>query len=194
MNIGFDIDDTITNSSDIFVKYAIEYNHIKKICYPININEKDQTLAFGWNNDNKIEFQKRYLKKILMETTPNKDVINTINHLKNNHHTIFLITARSDYEIPGMYELTKEWLLKNQINYDKLFVNSNDKLSICKDNDIDIFIDDNVDICNNIFENSKINVVLYTTRYNKNIETNFKRIFNWRQILLYVKKIEEEKI
>lgn len=193
MNIGFDIDDTITNSSEIFVKYAIEYNQMKKSCYQINTNEMDQTLAFGWNNENKIEFQKLYLKKILMETTPNKNAIDTINYLKNNHHTIFLITARSDYEISGMYELTKKWLLKNQINYDKLFVNSNDKLSICKDNDIDIFIDDNVDICSNIFKNSKINVVLYTTRYNKNIKTSFKRVFNWQQILLYVKKIEKER-
>jgi len=47
----------------------------------------DQTLAFGWNDNNKIEFKKLFLEKILMESTPNKDVINVINYLKNNHHT-----------------------------------------------------------------------------------------------------------
>ncbi len=30
MNIGIDIDDTITNSSEIFIKYAREYNKLKK--------------------------------------------------------------------------------------------------------------------------------------------------------------------
>lgn len=43
MNIGFDIDDTITNSSEVFVKYAIEYNRMKKINYSIIKNEMDQT-------------------------------------------------------------------------------------------------------------------------------------------------------
>jgi acid phosphatase class B len=31
MNIGIDIDDTITNSSDVFVKYAQIYNETKNI-------------------------------------------------------------------------------------------------------------------------------------------------------------------
>ena len=193
MNIGFDIDDTITNSSEVFVKYAIEYNRMKKINYSIRKNEMDQTLAFGWNDNNKIEFKKLFLEKILMESTPNEDVINVINYLKNNHHTIFLITARSDYEISNIYELTEKWLLKNKIKYDKLFVNSKDKLSICKENNIDIYVDDNFDICNNIFKNSKIDVIIYTTKYNENIKTKFKRVFNWHQILLYIKKVEKEK-
>lgn len=30
MNIGIDIDDTITNLSEIFIKYAREYNKLKK--------------------------------------------------------------------------------------------------------------------------------------------------------------------
>lgn len=72
MNIGFDIDDTITNSSEIFLKYAKEYNLIKNINYKINTKELDQTLAFGWNDENKTEFKNLYLKKILTETTPNK--------------------------------------------------------------------------------------------------------------------------
>ena len=69
-------------------------------------------------------------------------------------------------------------MLKNKIKYDKLFVNSKDKLSICKENNIDIYVDDNFDICNNIFKNSKIDVIIYTTKYNENIKTKFKRVFN----------------
>jgi len=40
MNIGFDIDDTITNSSEVFVKYAIEYNRMKNIeCSNLCLNK-----------------------------------------------------------------------------------------------------------------------------------------------------------
>ena len=194
MNIGFDIDDTITNSSDIFVKYAAEYNHIKNIIYPINTNELDQKLAFGWNDENMIEFRKVYLKKILTETKPNKDVVNVINYLKKEGNKIFLITARSDYEIPDMYKLTKEWLLMHNISYDGLFVNCKDKLSVCKENKIDIFIDDNITTCNNVYGNSKTNVLIYTTRYNKNIDTDLTRVINWQEILAYIVKLQKEKV
>ena len=78
MKIGFDIDDTITNSSEVFVKYATQYNYLKSIKFPINTNELNLTLAFGWNEENKKEFNKLYLKKVLNEAIPNKDAISVI--------------------------------------------------------------------------------------------------------------------
>lgn len=193
MNIGFDIDDTITNSSKIFVKYAIEYNNLKNIIHPINTNELDQTLAFGWNDKNKKEFKKLYLKKILTETTPNKDAIKVINYLKETGNKIYLITARNDSEISNMYEFTKKWLLINKLNYDKLFVNCKSKVSACIENQIDVFIDDNFNVCTEIYEKSKTQVLIYTTKYNKSINTNFIRVFNWQEILLYIIRLKKEK-
>lgn len=194
MNIGFDIDDTITNSSEIFVKYAIEYNKLKNIIYPINTNELDQTLAFGWNGGNKKEFKNLYLKKILMETTPNKNAIKVINYLKKNGNKIYLITSRNDSEISNMYEFTKKWLLINNISYDKLFVNCKSKASSCIENQIDIFIDDNFNVCDEICKKSKTHVLMYTTKYNKNINTSIVRVFNWQEILLHIIKFKKEKV
>lgn len=191
MNIGIDIDDTITNSSEVFVKYAKEYNCLKNIVYSINTNELDQTLAFGWNDENKIEFRKLYLKKILTEVIPNKDVIFVLNYIKKCGYKIFLITARNENEISNMYEFTSKWLFLNKINYDKLIVNCNNKLAACKENKIGLFIDDNFKTCKDIYENSKIKVLLYTTKYNKNIDTDCMRVFNWREILLYIKSIKK---
>lgn len=82
MNIGIDIDDTITNSSEIFIKYAREYNKLKKIHYNINVNEFDQSLAFGWNMENQKEFADFYLEKILNETVPHIYSADTITKLK----------------------------------------------------------------------------------------------------------------
>ena len=42
MNIGIDINDTLTNSSQVFIKYARIYNKINKIKHVINTNELDQ--------------------------------------------------------------------------------------------------------------------------------------------------------
>ena len=52
MNVGIDIDDTITNSSEVFVKYARIYNKIHNITYKINTSEFDQNMVFGWSIDN----------------------------------------------------------------------------------------------------------------------------------------------
>lgn len=193
MNIGIDIDDTITNSSDIFIKYARKYNQIKKIDYEINVNELDQFLAFGWTDNNKKEFIKLYLKKILTEAKTNNNSSKIIKKLKLKGYKIYLISARNDFEMANMYEFTKNWLAKNQILYDYLYINCKNKLDICMQNKIDIFIDDNYDTCNQIKNNSNIKVLMYATRYNNLIKSNILRVKNWKQIFLFINKYEEEK-
>lgn len=193
MNIGFDLDDTITNSSELFVKYAIEYNNLKEITYPVNTNELNQTLAFGWNEKNKKEFIKLYLKKILTEATPNKDVIKVIKYLKKKGNKIYIITARNNSEISNMYEFTNKWLLTNRIDFDNLIINCKNKASICIKNHIDIFVDDNFTICDEVYKNSETKVMIYTTKYNKSIKTDFIRVANWQEILLYITKFKKEK-
>lgn len=192
MNIGIDIDDTITNSSDVFVKYAKEYNRLRNIDYQINTSELNHSLSFGWNEDNKKDFLNLYLKKILIEAVPNDDCVYVINELKRKGYKIFLITARNDTEIPNMYEFTRNWLLLNEINYDELYINCKNKLDVCIKNKIDIFVDDNYNTCKNINENSSIKVLIYSTRYNKTIKTNFLRVENWKQILSFVVKCKEK--
>lgn len=194
MNIGFDIDDTITNSSDVFVKYAKEYNRLRNIDYKININELNHSLAFGWNDNDKNDFLNLYLKKILTETIPNDDSVNVIKELKKRGYKVFLITKRNDTEIPNMYEFTRNWLLLNGINYDELYVNCKNKLDVCLKNKIDIFIDDNYDTCKDINENSNIRTLIYSTRYNKAIPTKILRVENWKQILSFVVEYKEKSL
>ena len=123
MNVGIDIDDTITNSSDVFVKYARIYNEIHNITYKINTTELDQNKAFGWSIDNQKEFASQYLKQILIEATAYKDAVEVIKIIKKLGCNIFLITARKDSEFSGMYVFTKQWLIENNIAFDKLIVN-----------------------------------------------------------------------
>ena len=128
MNKRIDIDDTITNSSEVFVKYARIYNNEHNIIYKIDTSSLDQNKAFGWSKEEQKKFALQYLKQILKETIPNKDVVQVIKHLKKLGCNIYLITARNDSEIPGMYNFTKQWLIDNNIEFDKLIINSDDKI------------------------------------------------------------------
>ena len=193
MNVGIDIDDTITNSSEVFVKYARIYNETHNITYKINTFELDQNKAFGWSIDNQKEFASQYLKQILKEATPNKDAVEVIKIIKKLGVNIFLITARKDSEISEMYEFTKEWLIDNGIEFDKLLVNCDDKLKECIDNDVKLFIDDNYFTCKKILDYEKIKVLLYETNYNKKYnESELVRVQNWNQILKVIMKILKE--
>jgi len=144
----------------------------------------DQEKAFGWNNNNKKEFASLYLKKILREANPHQDVVKVIRKLKDSGHKIFFITARTDEEVLGVYDFTREWLLNNNIYFDKLIVNSVDKVNICKANHINVFIDDNYETCKNVFEELNIPVLMFQTKYNEIFsDFNFECVKNWEEIL-----------
>jgi len=70
-----------------------------------------------------------------------------IHNLKELGHTIIIITARTDEFHDNPYRQSKEWLEKNNIEYDKLVVNARDKGMACIEEKIDLYIDDNLNNC-----------------------------------------------
>lgn len=183
MRIGIDLDDTITNSSDVFVDYAKKYNSEMLITHEINTKKLNQKLAFGWNSNNQKKFRKKYLKDILINTKPNKDVVEVLDSIYKNSNEIFIITARNNNELNDMEAITKEWLKSYNIKYNKLIINCMDKAKTCAEEKINVFIDDNFEVCKMVYEKLKIPVFLYSTRYNLNKKLNgLFRVSNWKEI------------
>ena len=194
MNIGIDIDDTITNSSDTFIAYAKNYNKKKKIKHKIDNTCLDCQKSFGWNNDNKVEFYNKYLKKVLENTEPLISAVKVIKKIRNQDNKIFFITARNTTEIENIFELTTNWLLKKGFEYDKLIVNCTDKSKICEKYFIDIFIDDNYLNCKQVAEKLKIIVLQIETRYNRNdYDDSIYKMKNWKQIFEFIQNNIGEK-
>lgn len=189
--VGIDIDDTITNSSDVFIKYAREYNLKNNIDFRINTNKINQSEAFGWDEYDQKRFSKEYLKKILIEAQPKENSIKIINKLKKEGYKIYLVTSRCEDELKDMYNITKMWLLNNKVNYDKLIINSFNKDEDCLKYNVTIFIDDNYENCEKVYNNVTKNVFLYNSNYNSNYENhNFARVFNWNDIYIKIKNLE----
>lgn len=183
MVVGIDLDDTITNSSDIFLKYAKQYNYEQKIDFAIQENVLNQNEAFGWTKQNIEEFKRKYLKKILEETKPNPDCVKVINKIHSRGDKVIIITARSETELNDVTKITREWLTKNKIKYDKLIINSKAKEEDCNKNNISIFIDDNISNCERVYKKLEIPTFVFTTRYNKNKKINgIYRISSWKEL------------
>ena len=189
MNIGIDIDDTISETFGTLLPYSQKYtiedlkreskifidNNCTNHFYILNIN--------GWNEKEAVEFWKKYYAEILRKVNIKKFASEIINKLRQEGHKIYLITARWDMDKDNVEEITKQWLKDNKVEYDGLFLNANDKLTIAKENNIDLFIDDSFNNCKTIADNSNIKVYMMNSIVNGNIQDeNIKKVFSWPEI------------
>ena len=132
MKIGIDIDNTITEVQEELNNAAYEY----AIKLGKNINNAENSFEDIKNNGDtyKKKFQfsydelKYFLKNIQEEITnnavPREKVVEVISKLKKLDHKIYIITARDSEFHDDPYNLSKNWLDKNNIEYDKLIVNA----------------------------------------------------------------------
>lgn len=69
-------------------------------------------------------------------------------------------------------------------------MNASDKLKVCKDEGIELFIEDSYDTCKELTENG-IKSILMTTKMNEKIETeNIPRVYNWDEVYEQIKLLE----
>ena len=195
MNIGIDIDDTIANTYDVLFKYVQEYT-IHDIVTDREKANRDiiaQMYYTNFRNGDKKqdkEFFDKYYEKTVLKVKPKRNAVENIKKLKEEGNQIYLITARFPSEKFNIEELTKDWLKKYDIPYDKLILNSENKVIIAKEHCIDIFIDDNVKNCTEMAK-AGIKTYIMDTIVNKDfIDENIERVYSWSQLY---QKIEDYK-
>lgn len=193
ITIGIDLDDTISSSNEMFIKYAKLYNKEKKINFKIDETQWDLDKSFGWNDNNYKEFCKQYLRTLLNDAEIKYNAAEKINKLKKEGYKIIIITSRNEKELNDMYSFTEKWLKNHNINYDKLIINSLQKEEECLKNKVNIFIDDNMKNCMNVYKKLQIPVFLFDGLYNTNDKySNIERVYSWDEIYLKIKNIVEE--
>ena len=197
MNIGIDIDDTISETFETLIPYAQKYtiedlNKESKVIINSNCNDHFYILNInGWNEEEGKAFWLKYYAEILKKVNIKKFASEIINKLKNEGHKIFLITARWDMPNEDIDKITSDWLENNKVLYDKLITNVSDKLKLIKENNIDLFIDDSFSNCKNIVDNSSTKVYMMTSRVNGSLnDEKIKRVFSWPEIYYLIDKEE----
>lgn len=185
MRIGIDIDDTITDSYEVMFNYAQEFT-INTLGRSGNIIENNSIdnhyyarVLHNWTLEEETKFWKEYYEIIMREVKPKTLAAKYIQKLKEEGHTIILITARFRNEEFDVEELTKKWLEQYQICYDQLIVDAEDKLAIAEQEKIDVFIDDSYRNCSSVATTEK-KVYLMDSRLNKQFQNEkIKRIYSW---------------
>lgn len=200
MNIGIDLDGVITN----YRKFAIEQG--QKYCQENTKGKLENPEAYymkdmyNWDEETDYDF---WIKNIFTYATENPAIqgaSENIKKLKEDGHTIFIITARKfatpdddcEQEIKEkMKKTVKEWLDKNEIEYDYIIFSKEDKSKNIIENNINVMIEDSP---NNVKELSKLTkIICLDWPYNKGIENdNIYRCYNWNEIYMKIKAIESD--
>lgn len=193
MKIGIDIDDTLTDIRDELKlaaeKYASELGKKKREDKYIEDNNNGNTyqIKYGFTYEELKYFLSVIHEGITQKAAPRENCVEIIKKLHDEGHEIYIITAR-DYEFhEDPYKLSKDWLDKNNVYYDKLIVNARNKLEICRKENIELFIDDQLANCTKLSE-AGIKVIRITEYTDNHGDIANKK--NWNEIYNYIKETD----
>ncbi|MFR8233117.1 MAG: 5' nucleotidase, NT5C type [Clostridia bacterium] len=195
MKIGIDIDNVISNFNDELLKEYLKHDKELRNTGIINGNVFIRYGMFDWTEKEETEFYKNNIERIATKLKPLNRASETIKKLKEDGNEIIIISGRNNGEYNNPYKLTEEWLAKYNIVYDKLILtnayNKEEKANVCKENNIDIMIEDSTQTAINI-EKVGTKVLFMNTRYNKNNE-NLEKVSNWKEIYAKISSMYENK-
>ena len=129
MNIGIDVDGVLTDMEREMLDYGTKMCVEKGMPIEIDVIEYYETDTFHWNEEQANNFWNRYLVPYVVESKARKYSKEIIKKLRNEGNKIYIITARDESGMPAdhygeMQQLTKEWLAKIEIEYDKKKISS----------------------------------------------------------------------
>ena len=112
--------------------------------------------------------------------------------LRRRGHKIILITARSTEFYTDPYGTTRTELEKGGIVYDKL-VCTMDKGTACREEKADLLFDDSLGNCAAAAAQG-VTAVVFTSKSNRDAQTSYPRVANWKEAVAFVDRMEKEKL
>ena len=194
MKIGIDLDGVVFDSEKEFRVYSELYDMLDlKQNSKINNKELKFQSRFKWTKEDIDGFLNKYHKQIIVESNFMPGVKRILRLLKEDGHTLILITARGGMN-RDMIKVTEERLQQNEMNiFDKYYWATENKDEVCVKENVDIMIDDFCDKCKSI-ANSKIKTIYLKDAPSYDLEENeyIKVLYNWGEIYRYIKEIENK--
>lgn len=181
LTIGIDIDDTITDTFYHLMPAVAKFfnediNYLKE-------NKISYTTLTPKMKEQELEFAKANFDKLIPNTPVKPDAAEYIRKIKKLGHKITIITARNNLFYTDAYKTSSEYLKNNGIEYDELICTF-DKAGICKEHNINIFIDDSINQCNKVKE-ANIKTLLFVSPINESNEEH-QKVYNWEDVYNYI--------
>ena len=192
MKIGIDLDGVIFDSEKEFRVYSELYDMIDlKQNSKLDNKELKFQDRFKWTTKETEGFLNKYHKQIIVESNYMPGVKRILNLLKQDGHSLILITARGGMN-KDMIKITEERLKQSEMDiFDKYYWATENKDDVCIKENIDIMIDDFYKKCESI-ANKKIKTIYLKDVPSYDLEENeyIKVLYNWGEIYRYIKEID----
>ena len=190
MNIGIDIDDTITFAHELRLTYGQKYDYENFNGTKLkNVDGRDTMDIFSWDEETDMKLWWGSLGEAEKNNQARPFAAEIIRKLRNEGNKIYIISSRDEKYFKKPYEETENWLKNNGIEYDELLLGNHDKGKICKEKDIDIFLDDKEAHCISV-ANEGIQTFIFDNVFNRNAtDKRIKRIHSFIEFYNTLKNI-----
>lgn len=176
MRIGIDIDNVITETYQSIKNYIDDYDKNGELS-----NYMEDIMRGDMTNPTIKKFLDENCISIFINAKVKENADIVMRRLLDNGHEIFIITTRGEIRFKGSEQLSLDYFKDNNIPYTKILYNSFDKAQVCKDNHIDIMVDDSAKYCVEIAKQN-INSILFTSEVNKSIDVPIPRVNSWLEL------------
>ncbi len=188
VKIGIDIDGVILNTENQIRVNAEIYDllELKKDGITNKNGFYTSQRYENWTKEELDYFREKYFIKSTDQAYLMPGAREIINLLKEVGHELIVITARG-FTVKGMRKAGEKKLEELDLKFDKYFWATEDKVSVCKNENIDIMIDDNPNHCKAISEN-KIRTLYFRDVTREKLEENeyLTEVNNWGEVYRYI--------
>ena len=190
MKVGIDLDGVVIDSETTFRTYeeifdidTVKGNNL------INREEPKFQARYNWTEEQKQEFIEKYFLTVSKESNLMSGFIGVYNLLKKQGHEFVVITARGGF-VKEMKDDAIRLLEENNIIFDKYYWKFDDKLEVCKNENVDIMIDDDWRIIKKLADNNIKTLYFRDTNLVKLEENKYiKEVNNWGDIYRIIKEL-----
>ena len=196
MNIGIDIDNVLSNFNEKLLREFLEHDKELRNSGIVNKDAYITRGMFDWSKDEFDDFYYKNIERIAKNLKVIDGAPEYIKKLREKGYKIYIISGRDNGEYSNPYKMTKDWLEKYNIQYDKLILtdvfDSAEKARVCLENNISIMVDDSSRIQLEV-DKTKVTALLMDTPYNRQTDS-LKRVHNWKEIYDFIINFKSEKI
>ena len=188
MKIGIDLDGVVIDSETTFRTYE-EIFDLDKLTGNNLINRKEPKFQgrYKWTNEEQQEFISKYFMTVSRESPLMAGFLGVYNLLKDKNIEFVVITARGGF-IKEMKDDAERLLNEYNIKFSKYYWAENNKLEICKKENIDFMIDDDYKIIEELAQNHVKTLYFRDTGLKKLEENEYiTEVNNWGDIYRYIK-------
>jgi len=183
MKIGIDLDGVVIDSETTFRTYEEIFDIMfLKGNNLVDREEPKLQNRYNWTEEQKNEFIEKYYLKVSKESNLMSGFTAVYNLLKEQNHQFIVITARG-ISVKEMKDDAIRLLNENNIKFDKYYWNVEDKVEICKKENIDLMIDDDWRIIKKLAENNIKTLYFRDTNLKRLKENDYiTEVNNWGDI------------